>query len=70
MEENGRQKQNSVLLPSNSRQPATRAYYAPLLEQNSQNPNDMDQVYQIGRRVLQADGTSLPKDAQRVQAST
>lgn len=30
-----------------SKQPNTRADYAPLLEHNSQDPNDMDQVYQV-----------------------
>ena len=33
---------------SQTRQPPTRADCAPLLEHNSQNQNDMDQVYQVG----------------------
>lgn len=33
---------------SSSRQPPTRADCAPLIEHNSQNPNDLDQTYQIG----------------------
>lgn len=33
---------------SSSRQPVTRADYAPLIEHNAQNPNDLDQTYQIG----------------------
>ena len=32
---------------SSSRQPATRADCAPLIEHNAQNPNDLDQTYQI-----------------------
>lgn len=31
-----------------SKQPATRADCAPLIEHNAQNPNDLDQTYQIG----------------------
>lgn len=33
---------------SQTRQPPTRVDCAPLLEHNSQNPNDMDQLYQVG----------------------